>query len=130
MINVAFGSEEFQGNQILEGFKKVALHLLTPNGENVEITEKKFHKFQALRYDPDASSYFDVFPEYVATLEDGMEHNFEGACFKKISIDFQKLEDQSVEIVVNLDEAESLLCREAMIFATDTQFFVEDYLLR
>lgn len=83
------------------------------------------------KYDPDASSYFDVFPDYMGKLSmnSPLELTGKGFCFQEISLSTRMLEDDRLEVHVHLANADSLLCTEAIIFATDSQFFVKDFLL-
>lgn len=83
-----------------------------------------------LRYNPDASSYFDVFPDYMGKLAlNSAPMKLHGFCFNEISLSTTMLEDGRVEVDINLVDAGSLFCTEALIFATDSQYFVKDYLL-
>ena len=51
--------------------------------------------------------------------------SFEGSCWKDITIKFWK----GIEVAVDLQDSNSLLCTEAIIIATDTQYHVKDFLI-
>ena len=56
--------------------------------------------------------------------------NFMGSCFKDIkAISEINGDNGQVEVKINLQDSESLLCTEAMIIATDSQYFVKDILI-
>ena len=81
------------------------------------------------RYDPDASKYFDLLPTYEGTLALNESVKMAGSCFKDISTTAELLENGEVEVTFDQQDSESLFCGEAFIIATDTQFFVKEWLL-
>ena len=82
-----------------------------------------------LKYDPDVSSYFDLFPAYEGALNLNETFKMSGACFQDITVHMWEQENGEVKVIFDLQESQSLFCTEALIIATDTQFFVKDFLL-
>ena len=100
---------------------------MTPNGQDFEKTLANFEK---LRYNPDQSSYFDLIPQYMGNVEyDALLLENVGNCFKKMTMTRQELENGQLELNINLQDSESLTCAEAMIIATDSQFFVKEFFI-
>ena len=122
----ATGGGNNQGTSILLGVLDLSLRLLTPTtdtDDNVE-TRRNF------KYNPDASSLFDVFPEYQSALPlQAAPLKLNGTCFKDITVFASDNSDGSVLVKINLDQSDSLLCTEAMIVATDSQYFVKNFLI-
>ena len=92
-----------------------------------------YERFQILRmpdqkYNPDASSYFDVFPEFIGAVNQDSNLNFIGSCWQDITAT-SGLNGDKMEIKIDLHNSNSLLCTEAMIIATDSQYFVKDFLI-
>ena len=82
-----------------------------------------------LKYDPDVSSYFDLFPAYEGALNLNETFKMSGACFQDITVHMWMQENGEVKVIFDLQEGQSLFCTEALIIATDTQFFVKDFLI-
>ena len=125
-VAAATGGGNNQGTSILRGVLDLSLRLLTPTtdtDDNVE-TRRNF------KYNPDASSLFDVFPEYQSALPlQAAPLKLNGTCFKDITVIASDNSDGSVLVKINLDQSDSWLCTEAMIVATDSQYFVKNFLI-
>ena len=119
-------SQGFQGQDILDGFATVALRMMSTSESDFQRNSISLRK---LRYDPDASNYFDLLPTYEGTLALDGSLDVVGSCFKQIKASAEILENGQVEVTFDLQESESLFCGEAIIVATDTEFFVKEWLL-
>ena len=73
-------------------------------------------------------TYFDIFPEYVGAVNLNSVLNFIGSCWQDITAKSQMNGDK-MEIAIDLHNSNSLLCTEAIIIATDSQYFVKDFLI-
>ena len=119
-------SQSFQGQDILDGFAQIALRMMSTSESDFQRNSKSLRK---LKYDPDASNYFDLLPTYEGTLVLDGSLNIIGSCFKQITATAEILENGQVEVTFDLQESESLFCGEAIIVATDTEFFVKEWLI-
>ena len=130
-LSVFFGHvSPHQGTDILEGLTEVALRLLTPEGSTYEASQQTLLAAkETLKYDPDASAYFDFFPAYQGAVAPGSTLQFpeSGSCFKNIIATATQKEDGKVLVTITLKDPVSLICSEGLVVATDSQFFVHEY---
>ena len=130
-LSVFFGHvSPHQGTDILEGLTEVALRLLTSEGSTYEASQKRLLAAQErLKYDPDASAYFDFFPAYQGAVAPGSALQFpdSGSCFKDMDATAAQNEDGKVVVTISLKNPHSLLCSGGLVVATDSQYFVKEY---
>ena len=124
----------FQGLSIYNGLVETALRLLTPTDDSFdENLMQNRAKLEALKeekrlnYDPDSSSYFDVIPEFQEYLKLDQEFTLRGHCFQDFRAISRKNDDGSVTVTINLHDG-GLLCGEAFIVVTNSQYFVKEIL--
>ena len=118
----------YQGQDILQGLTEVGLRLMSSTELDFQRNFKSLTT-RNLRYDPDVSSYFDLLPTYEGALNLDQTFKMSGACFQDISVHMWKQGNGEVKVIFDLQESQSLLCTEALIIATDTQYFVKDFLI-
>jgi len=120
-------AQNYQGTEIFEGLKEVALKLLTPEGTSLETTRRRLLE-ESVKYDPDSSQYFDFFPSYAGIVPLGETVNLDGQCFQNISARSVKNSDTGeVDVIVSLEDPKTWHCSEVMIIATDADFNHHDY---
>ena len=91
--------------------------------------QKHFKSLKNLKYDPDSSSYFDLLPTYQGIL--GLDETLQtkGSCFQDITVVAELQDNGEVKVIFDLQDSQSLFCAEAIIIATDSEFFVKDFLI-
>ena len=118
----------------MKGLVEVALRLITPEGSTLEATQQKLSVAkEGLKYDPDASDYFDFLPAYVGAAVPRTSFQFSGSCFQDIKVTGHEMHSSACDyanVTIDLQNPVSTFCFEGLIVATDTQYFFHEYFTR